>query len=153
MKTHNQGKDTKGYQKKEKRERGQQKRQRFTVGRQNPDNRRKRHEGRGRGKKAASQRRRREACEHSSLGKVAAPAVVVLRAKPTCPAVMNWSCQTKPNKTEICTVYDNPRSGRRAEQWHFPTCWVTAPSEIWRDTYAGGARRFFFFVVERMCIK
>lgn len=36
--------------------------------------------------------------EHSSRGKVALLAVVVLKAKPTCPTVMNWSCQDKPNK-------------------------------------------------------
>lgn len=48
--------------------------------------------------------------KHSCLGQVAVLALMALSAKPTCPAVMNGSCQDKPNK-QICTVYDNTPVG------------------------------------------
>lgn len=62
---------------------------------------RKRHHPRGDG---AKQRK------HSCCVQVGVHVMLVLKAKPTCPAVMNGSCQDQPNK-QICTVHDNPPAG------------------------------------------
>lgn len=112
MKTHNQGKDTKGYQKKE---RGRQKRQRFTVGRQNPDNRIKRHEGRVRGKKGSEPEETERGVWAFIPWKSCCARGGCAEGQANMPSSDELVLSDEAKQTEICTVYDNPSSG--ASHW------------------------------------
>lgn len=141
IKTQNKGRTPKDINKEQQQQ--QQQRRRFAVGRQSRDNRIKRHEGHVREKGSKPEETERSAWA-SIPWKYLCPRW--LYWGPSQHAQQWWIGPVRRSQTnrDLYSVWQLC-SRRRTEQWHFPTCWVTMPSEIWQDTYAGGAQLFLLY--------